>query len=154
EVETLEHVTICSALEANWKRIEALTGETAWNSLISDAKYKVDPQTIMKIIFKSRAEDIGITRLNLTKSLIKQSVVNNLNELLSIYKDARNTEKRKGITKQFKLFAHYRSPSTSTKKKQLHKINVGPRNGSGLGSSKVFINTGIQQGSRNEDSTP
>ncbi|CAG8837816.1 13112_t:CDS:2, partial [Gigaspora margarita] len=44
--------------------------------------------------------------------------------------------------------------NTSTKKKQLHKINVGPRDGSGLGSSKVVINTGIQQGSRNEDSTP
>ncbi|CAG8856337.1 39682_t:CDS:1, partial [Gigaspora margarita] len=43
---------------------------------------------------------------------------------------------------------------TSTKKKQLHKIDVGPRDGSGLGSSKVFINTGIQQGSRNEDSIP
>ncbi|CAG8723394.1 42954_t:CDS:1, partial [Gigaspora margarita] len=31
--------------------------------------------------------------------------------------------------------------------------DVGPYDGSGLGSSKVFINTGIQQESRNEDST-
>src|SRR5260363_197100 len=181
EVETLEHITICPALEADWKRIEALTGETAWNSLTSDAKYKVDSRSITKAIFDSRTEDIGITRLNLTKGLIKQSVVNNLNELLSSHKDARNTaleilqgfwnhfyediwkrrceqivswEKRKGITKQFKWSAHHGSPSTSTKKKQLHKIDVGPRDGPGLGSSKVSINMGIQQGRRNEDSTP
>ncbi|CAG8845186.1 30904_t:CDS:1, partial [Gigaspora margarita] len=62
-------------------------------------------------------------------------------------------KKRKRIKKQFKLSAHYGSPSTSTKKKQLHKINVGSCDGSGLDSSKVFINTGIQQESRNEDST-
>ncbi|CAG8567512.1 42375_t:CDS:2 [Gigaspora margarita] len=43
--------------------------------------------------------------------------------------------------------------NTSTKKKQLHKIDVEPHDGSGLGSSKVFINAGIQQGSKNEDST-
>ncbi|CAG8477908.1 20837_t:CDS:2 [Gigaspora margarita] len=29
EVETLEHITTCPALEADWKKIEALTGETA-----------------------------------------------------------------------------------------------------------------------------
>ncbi|CAG8816378.1 2787_t:CDS:2, partial [Gigaspora margarita] len=90
EIETLEHITTCSALKADWKRIEALTEETAWNSLTSDAKYK---------------------------------------------------EKRKGIMKQFKLSTHHGSPSTSTKKKQPHKIDVGPHDGSGLGSSKVFINT-------------
>ncbi|CAG8842645.1 11789_t:CDS:1, partial [Gigaspora margarita] len=43
---------------------------------------------------------------------------------------------------------------TSTKKKQLHKIDIGPHDGSGLDLSKVFINTDIQQGSRNEDLTP
>ncbi|CAG8849523.1 1906_t:CDS:2, partial [Gigaspora margarita] len=173
EIETLEHITICPALEADWKRIEALTGKTAWNSLTSDTKYKVNSQTITKVIFNSRAEDISITRLNLTKGLIKQSVVNNLNELLSSHKDARNTvleilqrfwnhfydkifekEKRKGIMKQFKWSAHHGSSSTSMKKKQPHKIDIGPRDGSGLGSSKVFINTGVQQGSRNEDSIP
>ncbi|CAG8797320.1 35492_t:CDS:2 [Gigaspora margarita] len=42
-METLEHITTCPALEAAWKRIEALIEETAWNSLISDAKYKVEP---------------------------------------------------------------------------------------------------------------
>ncbi|CAG8612758.1 3743_t:CDS:2 [Gigaspora margarita] len=56
--------------------------------------------------------------------------------------------------KQFKLFTHHGSSSASTKKKQSHKIDVGPCDVSGLGSNKVFINTGIQQGSRNEDSTP
>ncbi|CAG8733941.1 25741_t:CDS:2, partial [Gigaspora margarita] len=60
-IETLEHITICPALEADWKRIEALTGKIAWNFLISDAKYKVNLQTITKVIFDSRAEDIGIT---------------------------------------------------------------------------------------------
>ncbi|CAG8842551.1 15869_t:CDS:2, partial [Gigaspora margarita] len=144
-------------LETDWKRIKALIGETVWNSLTSDTKYKVDPHTIMKVIFESRAEDIGITRLNLTKSLIKQSVDSENHFYEDIWKkkceQIISWEKRKGITKQFKLFVHHGSPSTSTKKKQSHKIDVGPHDGSGSGSSKVFINTGIQQESKNEDST-
>ncbi|CAG8816816.1 43932_t:CDS:2, partial [Gigaspora margarita] len=49
------------------KRIEALIGKIAWNSLTSDTKYKVNPYTISKIIFGNKVEDIGVTRLNLTK---------------------------------------------------------------------------------------
>ncbi|CAG8812148.1 12992_t:CDS:2, partial [Gigaspora margarita] len=134
----LKVVNKCKGCMLNMlKDSQSCIEEKAWNSLTSDAKYKVDPQKITKVIFESRAEDISITRLNLTKGLIKQSVVNNLNELLSSHKDARNT----GITKQFKLSAHYGSPSM--KKKQPHKIDVGPRDGLGLGSSKVFINTSV-----------
>ncbi|CAG8829418.1 17463_t:CDS:2, partial [Gigaspora margarita] len=101
-VETLEHITTSPALEPDWKRIEALTGET--------------------VIFESKAEDIGITRLNLTKGLIKQSVVNNLNKLSS----NNFLGKEKGHNEAIQVVRYYGSPSTSTEKKQLHKIDVGP----------------------------
>ncbi|CAG8848812.1 32135_t:CDS:2, partial [Gigaspora margarita] len=55
--------------------------------------------------------------------------------------DKAKCEKKKGIIKQLKLSAQHGFSSTSMKKKQPHKTDIGPHNGSGSGSSKEFINT-------------
>ncbi|CAG8831303.1 27948_t:CDS:2, partial [Gigaspora margarita] len=81
EVETLSHITKCTAFELRWKRIEALTGENAWNTLTSEAKSKINPHEFLGLYLEGM--------LNMAKGLISQKVVDKLNEFFPSYRDTK-----------------------------------------------------------------
>ncbi|CAG8710846.1 37292_t:CDS:1 [Gigaspora margarita] len=91
EVETLNYITICAAFEAEWKDIEALTEETAWNTLILEAKSRISPFSISRIIFGRDRNSRVSVRLNIVKGLISQEVVDKLNEFFPSYRDTKAT---------------------------------------------------------------
>ncbi|CAG8840399.1 34153_t:CDS:2, partial [Gigaspora margarita] len=88
-IETLSHITKCTAFELRWKRIEALTGENAWNTLTPEAKSKINPLAFSRIIFGSDVSSRAVIRLNIAKGLISQKVVDKLNEFFPSYRDTK-----------------------------------------------------------------
>ncbi|CAG8806482.1 34056_t:CDS:2, partial [Gigaspora margarita] len=111
------------------KEAGALTGENAWNTLTPEAKSKIIPLAISRIIFGRDINSRADIRLNMPKGLISQKVVDKLNEFFPSYRDTKVAimavlqgywnhfyediwkkrcdqiivwEKRRGITKQSK----------------------------------------------------
>ncbi|CAG8838149.1 18594_t:CDS:1, partial [Gigaspora margarita] len=161
EVETLSHITKCTAFELRWKRIEALTGENAWNTLTPEAKSKINPLAISRIIFGRDVNSRAGIRLNMAKGLISQKVVDKLNEFFPSYRDTKVAiiavlqgywnhfyediwkkrcdqiivwEKRLGITKQSKQPGSRSSSNGEASPRVQRNINKGM--GEGLSKHK------------------
>ncbi|CAG8821760.1 28872_t:CDS:2, partial [Gigaspora margarita] len=121
--------------------------EHVGNSELSLEKLETVEKFEIELI-KNRTRSIDIVLELIDKfQKIRDIGVNNL----VFYTDS--SLKKKDLMKQIKLLAHYGFLSTSTEKKHLYKNNVRPCIGPGSESSEVLINTGNQQGSRNENST-